>query len=219
MNTHILELNTGAGKQTPAILPPLPSQSLKNINILLASNSPRRRELLGMIVPYFEIAVSKDIREEYPADLAPEKVPEFLSKLKADAYKDILMPDELIITADTVVILDGKILGKPDGKEGARKMLRDLRSKTHTVVTGVTLTSLSGKKEDTFSESTEVTFGELSDSEIDVYVERYMPMDKAGAYGIQEWIGGAAIKGINGCFYNVMGLPLHTLYIHLKDFF
>lgn len=217
MNTHNLELNAAAG--SPAIMPPLPSQSLKDINILLASNSPRRRELLGMIVPSFEIAVSKDVREEYPADLAPEKVPEFLSKLKAAAYRDILMPDELIITADTVVILDGEILGKPHGKEGAREMLRRLRSKTHTVVTGVTLTSLSGKKEDTFSESTEVTFGELSDREIDIYVERYMPLDKAGAYGIQEWIGGAAIKSINGCFYNVMGLPLHALYLHLKDFF
>lgn len=203
----------------PTILPPLPSPSLKDINILLASNSPRRRELLGMILPAFDIATMKSVEESYPATLAPEKVPEYLSALKASAYRDVLVPGELIITADTVVIHNGKILGKPADAGDARAMLASLCSATHTVVTGVTLTSLEGKKTDTFSTSTKVTFGPLADDEIAEYVDRYMPLDKAGSYGIQEWIGAAAIERIDGCFYNVMGLPLHDLFIHLKDFF
>lgn len=218
--THHLDFNLRtAPAAVPEILPPLPSQALKNKNILLASNSPRRRELLGMILPAFDIVTSKNVKETYPSDLEPTNVPAYLSRLKAEAYNDILQPNELIITADTVVILDGKILGKPKDSGEAEDMLRHLQNNTHTVVTGVTLTSLEGLKQDTFSVATDVTFGPLTDGEIATYVELYKPLDKAGGYGIQEWMGGAAIEGINGCFYNVMGLPLHALYQHLKKFF
>lgn len=200
-------------------LPPLPSPHFSDVCVRLASNSPRRRELLGMILPGFAIAEKRDIEETYPPTLAPEEVPAYLSRLKADAYADTLRPGELIITADTVVILDGRILGKPAGHDEAVAMLRSLSGRTHTVVTGVTLTALDGKRRDTFSVSTDVTFGELADEEIDLYVERFRPFDKAGAYGIQEWVGAAAIKRIEGSFYNVMGLPLHALYMRLRDFY
>lgn len=190
----------------------LPTQA----KVLLASNSPRRRELLKMIVPDFKIARMYDIDETYPADLPLERVPEYLSQLKARAYKHQLEDNEIILTADTVVISEGRILGKPHSRDEAISMLRALMGKTHTVVTGVTLTSISSY--DTFSESTRVTFGTLSLPEIEGYVDCFKPMDKAGAYGIQEWIGAAAITGIEGCFYNVMGLPLHALYLHLKAF-
>lgn len=190
----------------------LPTQA----HVLLASNSPRRRELLKMLVPDFAIAEMHDIDEKYPADMDPSQVPAFLSQLKADAYSSQLVADEIIITADTIVINDGKILGKPHTSDEAVEMLKSLMDHTHTVITGVTLKSMCAT--DTFSESTQVTFGHISDGEIAAYVADYNPMDKAGAYGIQEWIGGAAITKIDGCFYNVMGLPLHQLYAHLKQF-
>ena len=148
-----------------------------------------------------------------------EKIPEYLSKLKAAAYADMLTENELIITADTVVILDDKVLGKPKDAASAKKMLADLADKEHKVITGVTLSSRSGKRIDTFSETTSVHFSSLTEQEIDEYVSRFAPLDKAGSYGIQEWIGAAAIDRIDGCFYNVMGLPLHKLYTHLKTFF
>ena len=201
------------------VLPPLPSPDYADKSVLLASGSPRRRELLHLIVPEFGIAEPREIDEKYPSGLAPEEVPVYLSRLKASAYRDELHKNEVLITADTVVILDGCILGKPHSKDEARDVLRRLCGRTHTVVTGVTLTSLEGKNSDSFSEHTRVTFSELSDSEIDEYVERYRPLDKAGAYGIQEWFGAAGIRGIDGCFYNVMGLPLHALYSHLRHFF
>lgn len=185
-------------------------------NVLLASNSPRRRELLELIVPEFGIATIRDIDETYPSTLAPEEVAPYLSKLKADAYSRELEPGEIIITADTVVINGGKILGKPRDEDNAVEILRSLMGHTHRVVTGVTLTSTVAQE--TFSETTDVTFSSLSDEEIDLYVKNFHPLDKAGAYGIQEWIGCVGISGINGCYYNVMGLPLHTLYLHLKDF-
>ena len=190
-----------------------------NIRVLLASNSPRRRELLSLIMPTFQIAVKRDIQETYPSDLKVEKIPEYLSKLKAAAYADMLTENELIITADTVVILDDKVLGKPKDAASAKKMLADLADKEHKVITGVTLSSRSGKRIDTFSETTSVHFSSLTEQEIDEYVSRFAPLDKAGSYGIQEWIGAAAIDRIDGCFYNVMGLPLHKLYTHLKTFF
>lgn len=217
---HHLEFTDHHCEQAPATaLPPLPAPEYSDINILLASNSPRRRELLAMIIPTFDIASTRDIDETFPVDLPAESVPAYLSRLKSDAYADLLQPDELIITADTVVILDGKILGKPKDEAEACRMIHSLQNRTHTVVTGVTLRSLGGKKVDTFSETTQVSFGPLTDAEIDCYVNRYRPLDKAGAYGIQEWIGAAAISRIDGCFYNVMGLPLHTLYTHLNAFF
>lgn len=200
-------------------VPPYPSRVFKDIRIVLASNSPRRRELLAMIVPQFEIAESVGVDESYPDTLEPCEVPLYLSRIKAAAYKDTLTDKELIITADTVVISDGTVLGKPSTADEAATMLRGLSGKTHTVVTGVTLSSKTGRRSESFNETTEVTFGELSEEEIRLYVDRYAPYDKAGSYGIQEWIGAIGIKGINGCFYNVMGLPLHTLYQKLRNFF
>lgn len=184
--------------------------------ILLGSNSPRRRELLQLIVPEFTILPSKDVDETYPADLAPADVPLFLSRLKARAYFPELKPGDIAITADTVVILDGKIMGKPADHAEAIEMLNALSGQTHQVVTGVTLTSLHHQL--SFSETTCVEFGHLSPEDIAEYVGIYNPIDKAGAYGIQEWIGCIGIKGIQGCFYNVMGLPLHTLHSHLLSF-
>lgn len=184
--------------------------------VLLASNSPRRRELLRMIIPDFDIAEMHEVDETYPSSLPLDEVAPFLSRVKADAYRSQLTDNEVMITADTVVINNGQILGKPADERQAVDMLRSLMGHTHRVVTGVTLTSKHAT--DTFSESTDVLFGTVSDHEIELYVRDYRPLDKAGAYGIQEWIGGVAIEGIRGCFYNVMGLPVHTLYRHLRDF-
>ena len=187
------------------------------MNIILASASPRRRELLKMITPDFVIAEGRDVNEVYPADLKPEKVPEFLSRLKASAYAPDLKDNDLLITADTVVILDGDILGKPHSREEAMAMLTRMQGRTHVVVTGVTLTTVDGLH--SFSQCTEVDFDTLTPAEIEYYVDNFKPYDKAGAYGIQEWIGAAAIIGIRGSFYNVMGLPVHALYKELKRHF
>lgn len=184
--------------------------------ILLASESPRRRELLKMITPDFKIVSGKNVDEVYPSTLDPENVPEYLACLKADAYAEDLSDDDILITADTVVILDGKILGKPHNRAEAVDMLMQMQNRTHIVVTGVALTT----KRDcsVFSNRTEVDFDVLTPEEIEHYVDEYKPYDKAGAYGIQEWIGAAAIIGIRGSFYNVMGLPVHSLYKALKNF-
>lgn len=193
---------------------PLKNSSTK---ILLASGSPRRRELLAMIAPGFAVAPGRDVDESYPSDIPVEKVAEYLSKVKADAYIDLLADDEIIIiTADTVVIIDGRILGKPAGRDDAVAMLRSLSGRRHKVVTGVTVTARD--RSISFDETTVVEFAPLSDDEIDAYVDTFRPYDKAGAYGIQEWIGAVGIKGIEGCYYNVMGLPVHTLYHRLKEF-
>lgn len=184
--------------------------------LLLASQSPRRRELLKMLDIDFRIVELKDIEENYPADLDPMLVPEYLSKLKAGAYSSQLNPDDILITADTVVILDNEIIGKPHDLEDARRMLSKLSGRTHKVVTGVTLSST--KKSVTFSSVTDVRFAEISQEEIDLYVSKYHPLDKAGAYGIQEWIGAVGIEGIVGSFYNVMGLPVYRLYKELLLF-
>lgn len=188
--------------------------NLTDMHILLASNSPRRRELLSMIVPEFSIAEMHDIDETHPDNMPAHEIPVFLSKLKAEAYRHQLHPGELMITADTVVINHGIVLGKPHSREEAIEMLSSLRGKTHSVVTGVTLSSTTGST--SFAEQTFVTFSDISDDEITQYVDRYAPFDKAGAYGIQEWIGAVAISGINGCYYNVMGLPLHSLYNEIR---
>ncbi len=190
---------------------------MANMKILLASNSPRRRELLGLIVPEFEIAEPREVDETYPPSMPAHEVPVYLSQLKAGAYAAGIADNELIITADTVVIDRAEILGKPHGRSQAIDMLRQLSGHTHAVVTGVTLTAKERSR--SFAETTEVTFRDLTGKEIEDYVDIFRPFDKAGAYGIQEWIGAIAISGINGCFYNVMGLPLHALYMHLRDFF
>ena len=190
---------------------------LNNKRLLLASASPRRRELLSALDADTEIVELRDVDESYSANLTPELVPQFVASKKRDAYDiDRLAPDEILVTADTVVILDGKVLGKPHSEEEARMMLKDMSGKTHTVITGVTLSSR--EKSVAFSAKTLVTFDELSDAEINYYVSKYQPLDKAGAYGIQEWIGYIGISGIDGCYYNVMGLPLNELYKHLKEF-
>ena len=190
-------------------------RNLDKYTILLGSKSPRRRELLEMLrIPFNSIVIG--IKEEYPASLPPTEVPEYLARLKAQAFADRLDCRELIITADTVVICDQEILGKPRNAEDAGKMLRKLSGKSHLVVTGVCVST--ADRTESFSSTTTVRFAELTDEEISYYVDNFMPLDKAGAYGIQEWIGGVAVSGIDGSFYNVMGLPIHRLYQLLKTF-
>lgn len=201
------------------VQPPLPSPEFADVKIILASGSPRRRELLAMILPEFTIARGLDVDETYPSDMPTAKVPEYLSQIKAKPYLETLKADELLITADTVVIVDDKILGKPHSYEEAVSMLQELSGRSHTVVTGVTLSSLSGCKTDTFSVATEVTFVSLTDDQIAQYVKRYKPMDKAGAYGVQEWIGAVGISALYGDYYNVMGLPVCELFSHLCKFY
>lgn len=189
--------------------------TLTDKTIVLGSNSPRRRELLGMLVDDFVIATTKDVDESYPDSLKAGEVPPYLSKLKSEAYLEDLGDGAILVTADTVVILDGKILGKPADEAQAVEMLRQLSGKTHTVVTGVTVADR--RHSETFTSVTEVDFASLDDEEIVHYVDNYRPLDKAGAYGIQEWIGAIGISGIRGSFYNVMGLPIHQLYRRLKS--
>lgn len=190
--------------------------NLKKYRILLASKSPRRRDLLTQIhVPYSVVSIG-NVKEEFPADLPALEIAPYLSRLKADAYRRLIDDNELVITADTVVVCDGKMLGKPRNLDEAREMLGFLSGKTHTVVTGVTVTTM--ERQETISVSTSVTFGKLEKEEIDFYVDGFTPLDKAGAYGIQEWIGGVAVERIDGSFYNVMGLPIHQLYKLLRSF-
>lgn len=178
--------------------------------VILASNSPRRRELLAMIVPQFEVEALRGVDESYPAELPAEEVPEYLSRLKSGAYPGELAEGDVLITADTVVIVDGEILCKPHGRDEAVAMLKRLSGRTHLVVSGVCVRG--AKSAEAFSSQTEVTFAALEDRQIEEYVDKYSPLDKAGAYGIQEWIGAVAIESIKGSFYNVMGLPVHALY-------
>lgn len=187
----------------------------KGRRILLGSTSPRRRQLLEMMEIPFE-TVSIDAEETVDPTLRAEDVPVSLALLKARAYKKTLAPDEVLITADTVVIHSGEILGKPHNESDAVEMLRNLSGDVHHVVTGVAITCGDGLVT-TFSESTDVEFLSLTDSQIHHYVTHHRPMDKAGAYGIQEWIGAVGVKSINGCFYNVMGLPSSALYSRLND--
>lgn len=183
--------------------------------ILLASASPRRHELLKMITDDFKVLSGREVDEIYPASLPLEEVPVYLSKLKASVYADDIADGDVLLTADTVVILGDEILGKPRDRREAVEMLTKMQGRTHVVVTGVTLTSRRGAY--SFSNRTEVDFDTLTTSEIEYYVDNFSPFDKAGAYGIQEWIGAAAIIGIRGSFYNVMGLPVHSLYKALID--
>ena len=180
--------------------------------IILASNSPRRRELLGGLDIDFEVRVKGGICEDYPQHLPMEEIPQYISREKSEAYD--LAPDELLITADTIVWTDGRVLGKPVSKAEAEDMLRQLSGKTHQVVTGVTLATTEWTT--SFSAVTDVTFATLSSEEIRYYVERYAPMDKAGAYGVQEWIGYVGVTRLAGSYYNVMGLPVQRLYAELK---
>ena len=189
---------------------------LTNYKVLLASNSPRRKELLQGIDIDFEIKVLPDIDESYPASLPVEEVAEFIAEKKASSYTNNLKEDELLITADTVVILDGAIFGKPNNKEEANAMLTALSGKAHRVISGVCLATL--EKQISFSVSSEVLFSELSSEEIEYYINRYSPFDKAGSYGIQEWIGYIGVEHLSGSYFNIMGLPIQRLYRELKNF-
>ena len=183
--------------------------------IILASGSPRRSQLMLDAGFRFEIR-KKDVEEVYPSGLDIASVPEYLAKLKAAAFRGELKEDELVVTADTVVCVDAKILGKPHNRETAISMLETLSGKKHTVITGVCLTT--SQKKESFSVHTDVYFKRLTAEEITYYVDNYKPFDKAGAYGIQEWIGYIGIERIEGSFYNVMGLPVQKLYEALQRF-
>lgn len=188
--------------------------NLKKYDVVLASNSPRRRELLAGLGVQFRVETIKGLDETYDSAMPLDEVAAFLSQLKASAYT--LAPDELIITADTIVLAAGEVMGKPVNRADAYRMLRLLSGNTHKVITGVTIATL--EKKVTFSNVTQVTFAQMTDEEIYHYIDTYAPFDKAGAYGIQEWIGYMGVTGINGCFYNVMGLPVNHLYTVLKEF-
>lgn len=188
--------------------------NLKKYQIILASNSPRRKELMSGLGVDYVVKTLPDVDESYPDSLQGGDIPEFIACKKAGAYRSILQPGELLITADTIVWLDGKVLGKPHGREGAVEMLRALSGKKHQVFTGVCLTTTEWQK--SFTAASDVLFDELSDEEITYYVDRYQPMDKAGAYGVQEWIGYIGVHSISGSFYNIMGLPIQKLYKVLK---
>lgn len=185
----------------------------KRLKIILASASPRRKELLAGLDLDFEVKVVKGVSESYPKTLRAEEVPQYISREKAAAYQ--VADDELLLTADTVVIVDNTILGKPHDADDARRMLRLISGRTHQVVTGVTLTTAKAQK--TFGVSTDVTFRQLTDDEIDYYIAHYRPFDKAGAYGIQEWIGYVGVTSIHGCYYNVMGLPVQRIYQEIME--
>ena len=188
---------------------------LKNHRLILASASPRRRELLAACDIDFTLAEKFECEENYPADLEADKVAEFLSQLKSNAYPHTLEEGDILLTADTVVIAGGEILGKPKDNADAERMLKKLSGATHKVVTGVTLRTSS--RTISFSAESLVTFRALENEEIEYYIEKYRPLDKAGAYGIQEWIGYTAIEGLQGSFYNVMGLPVQKVCIALKE--
>ena len=188
---------------------------LKTYRLILASASPRRRELLADCDLDFVLAEKFECEECYPADLEAEKVAEYLSQLKSNAYPHALGEGDILLTADTVVILGDKILGKPHSETEAVEMISSLSGATHKVVTGVTLRT--AERTISFSAESLVLFRELDAEEVSYYVEKYRPMDKAGAYGIQEWIGYIGIEGIEGSFYNVMGLPTQRLYQALKE--
>lgn len=184
--------------------------------IILASNSPRRKELLAGIGIDFEVRVLQGIDESYPADLPIQDTAEYISRKKAAAYREQLADDELVITADTIVVLDDEVMGKPADEQEASSMLHKLSGRTHQVITGVTLTTK--ERQQSFSVLTDVTFKQLSDEEIDYYIAHYHPMDKAGSYGIQEWIGYIGVTGLSGSYFNVMGLPVQRIYEALKTY-
>ncbi|KAA6351728.1 Septum formation protein Maf [termite gut metagenome] len=191
--------------------------SVGNYKIILASNSPRRQELLTGLGIEYTIKIMPDIDESYPQTLKGEDIPLYIARKKADAYKAAIQPDELVITADTIVWLDGEMLGKPYNESEAIQMLGKLSGKTHQVITGVYLTTADWQR--SFSSVTEVTFAMLTQEEIDYYVKNYHPFDKAGSYGVQEWIGFVGVKSISGSYYNVMGLPIQRLYKELKTIY
>lgn len=191
-------------------------ENLSKYKIILGSNSPRRKELLSGLDIKFNVKVIPGLEENYPETLDPQEIPVFLSKQKAEAYLSSLDDTMLLITADTIVWNGNAVIGKPKNRAEAIQMLRSLSGHEHHVVTGVCLTTM--KKQMTFSVISSVRFASLNDEEIIYYVDKYKPFDKAGAYGIQEWIGYVGVESISGSFYNVMGLPVQRLYQELKIF-
>lgn len=189
---------------------------LHSYAIILASASPRRRELLRAAGIEYRLAAKFDCEEHYPATILKEDVAAYLSRLKSHAYPATLLPHEILITADTTVLIDNEVLGKPATRDEACAMLRRLSGRDHAVITGVTLRTC--RRERTFSACSRVHFAALSDEQIAYYVDNYKPLDKAGAYGIQEWIGYIGIERIEGSFYNVMGLPVQRLCNELEAF-
>ncbi|MGV0966429.1 Maf family nucleotide pyrophosphatase [Empedobacter sp. UBA7248] len=191
------------------------TEKLKDTNIILASQSPRRKELLAGLGLQFS-TISLDIDETFDRnEFKKEQITEYLSAKKAKAYTDI-QPNDLIITSDTTVWVDDESLEKASNREEAYEMIKKLSGKTHSVYTSVTIRSL--VKEVTFSDETQVTFADLTDEEIYFYIDNYKPFDKAGAYGVQEWIGYIGVDNMNGSYFNVMGLPTHKLYKELVKF-
>ena len=189
--------------------------NLKKYKVILASASPRRRELLAGLDVEFEVRALPDVDESFPPELQGGDIPLHISKKKADAYRPVMAADELVITADTIVWLDGVALGKPVDETGARRMLRNMSGKTHSVFTGVAITTKDSQR--CFVAQSDVTFAQLTDDEIDYYIAKYRPMDKAGSYGAQEWIGYIGMSNIVGSYFNVMGLPVQRLYSELKE--
>ena len=191
---------------------------MNKYKLILASNSPRRKELLSGLGVDFEVRVLPDIDESYPADLPATETAQYIAVAKARAYHETLAEDELVITADTVVIVGDEVLGKPVNDNDARRMLHQLSGRTHHVVTGVCL--MTKKHQRAFSVTTGVTFKTLTDEEIDYYISNFHPLDKAGAYGIQEWIGYIGCTSLSGSYFNVMGLPVQRIYqeLHGMDY-
>ena len=192
---------------------------LENVNkyeIVLASNSPRRKELLQRMGVNFKVRTLFGIDESYPDSLRGEDIVCYISRNKAKAYQSSMAPNELLITADTIVYVDGEVMGKPKNAEQAKEMLHKLSGKTHQVITGVTI--VTAKRTENFGVTSQVKFTNITDEEINFYVDNYLPFDKAGAYGIQEWIGIVAVEEIKGSYFNVVGLPVQRLYQKLKTF-
>lgn len=184
--------------------------------VILASNSPRRRELLAGLGLQFEVRVLADIDENYPPTLPATQIAKYIAHKKAEANRVIMAKNEMIITADTIVVVDDMVMGKPTDDADAIRMLSTLSGKTHKVITGVCITTLN--KQTVFDVTTGVTFKTLTDEEINYYITHFHPTDKAGAYGIQEWIGYIGVTGLEGSYYNVMGLPVQRIYDELCAF-
>lgn len=192
------------------------ADKLSSRRLILASHSPRRRELLAASGLPHIVAPDYPVEETFPADLDPARVPVHIAQSKSEAYPEPLAAGDILLTADTVVLLDGAILGKPRNRDHARDMLRRLSGNRHEVITGVVLRDPKWRM--SFAATTSVWFRELREEEIDYYVDNFPPLDKAGAYGIQDWIGYVGIERIDGSFYNVMGLPLQRLCVELENF-
>lgn len=189
--------------------------NLKKYKVILASNSPRRKDLLAGLGIEYEVRTMPDVDESYPSTLKGADIPLYISQEKANAYRSMLQSDELMITADTIVWLEGEVLGKPADRAEAISMLQRMSGRTHEVYTGVSITTTEWQR--SFAVQTEVKFATLTNEEIVYYVDRFQPMDKAGAYGVQEWIGFIGVEHIEGSYFNIMGLPVQRLYKELKE--